>query len=58
MGSQPWWHPIGPSMAHGKPLHALTEEHTAAGFDTDGVMINTHKKGPRGPTLKTQPRLE
>ena len=52
MGSQPWWHPIGPSMAHGKPLHALTEEHTAVGFNTDRVVINTHKIGSMDPALK------
>ena len=39
-------------MAHGKPLHALTEEHTAVGFNTDRVVINTHKIGSMDPALK------
>ena len=40
-------------MAHGKPLHALTEEHTAVGFNTDRVVINTHKIGSMDPALKS-----
>ena len=39
-------------MAHGKPLHALTEEHTTVGFNIDRVVINTHKIGFKDQTLK------
>ena len=44
-------------MAHGKPLHALTEEHTAVGFNTDRVVINTHKIGSMDPAQKFLPQL-
>ena len=40
-------------MAHGKPLHALTEEHTTVGFNIDRVVINTHKIVSMDPALKS-----
>ena len=40
-------------MAHGKPLHALTEEHTTVGFNIDRVVINTHKIGFKDPAQKS-----